>query len=417
MFSKMFGKKKTEVSRSKTRHQRVDSGVDNNAIAGQVVNADAERQLFKYEMPSQQRGLTDLIQSHKNGSRFQYVALTGADVEEHGSRIRRLLMTRAIYNKSQIPTKDLPRLRLKEDSERFSLGDAIPAKGKEFILLNKATIVFTPLTSFADKYTTMKISLMDMRLETDQERSSVKANTNVTVKCEFSMDHCVPRTDVNEVFLMISREVSHLSTGRMWGVVQVQLEVLETDFPFMENMKEVVGVLGLPSSGLDTFDKDPMHLDITMHNNHRMKMQDLYASGDIVDETAPMKEKTGRIAYAKSSVAPKSALKKPAETQYDDFISQSIGSEWDYVKTAPKPRIAEDEISEEPEEDGRSIRSPSPPVRNNHATPPRGDDMMSDTVFGDPEEDEEEVRMYGLSTMKPNKGKKEKVAFKVADVN
>lgn len=321
-----------------------------DTLSSQIVQADSERQLYKFEAPTQERGLTDFISSHQSGNRFQYVALTGSDVESHSSRIRRLIQTNPKMSKTEIPVKDIPKLKLREDIEKFPLKSTIPVKGKEFINLNKATVIFTPLTSFTDSYSVMKVSLMDMRKRSNQERSSVKSNTNIQCKMEFSLDYCIPREAADQIFLLVARENQTMEIGHMWGVIQVQLEIIESDFPFMENLRETVAMLGLPSSGLETFETDPMHLDITMHENHRKKLKVMYEEGDVNDETEPMKQKTAKITYAKSSVAKSkgSILKAPKPSPFDPQ------SEWEFMKQPRNKQIADDEVSIEPPEDDAS---------------------------------------------------------------
>lgn len=317
-----------------------------NTMANSVAQGDAERQLYQFKMPSQQRGMTDFIQSHNSGSRFQYVALTGSDVEDHSSRIRRLIQLSPKVHKTEIPQKDLPQIRLRQESEKFSLASAVPAKGKEFLMLHRATVIFTPLASFTDIYTTMKISVMDMRKRNNQTRGSVKSNTNIQSKCEFSLDYCIPREDASQVFLLITRENPTMEDGKMWGVIQAQLEIIESDSPYMENLRETVAVLSLPSSGLDTFQHDPMNLDIAMHDNHRTRLQDLYQQGDIVDEAEPQLEKTKRVTYTKSSVPTKPALKKTADGSMVNMEFSSVQpGNWDFLKGTPKPKIADDQVS------------------------------------------------------------------------
>jgi len=361
MFKKLFSNTKGSVHVKKNQDSSTSPEKLPESLAGQVVNSDSERQLFRFKMPTQERGMTDLIDSHQSGNRFQYVALTGSDVEDHSSRIRRLIQHSPRISKSEIPLSDLPKIRLFKDMERFPLDQILPKKGKEFINLNKATIVFTPLTSFADDYSVMKCSLMDTRMRTRIERSSVKANTNIQAKIEFSMDHCLPRDAASQVFLVFNREIANMNAGNMWGVVQVQMEIIESDLPFMENMREVVAVLTLPSAGLDTFEKDPMNLDITMHNNHRERLQDLYAMGEVADETEPMHEKTKKITYAKSSAAGSKMLISKSQGMVDVPMkqSQSSGGDWSFMSAPRRNQISDDlaSISAEDDEDADSDSS------------------------------------------------------------
>jgi len=365
MFGAPGGKGKGKSREDSVASPRPENMPD--SAASQVMTAKSERQLFRFDLPQQERGLTDLIKTHKPGDRFQYIALTGADVEDHSSRIRRLVQLRPTVSQREIPITQMPKIKLFKDIEKFPLSQVIPKKGRDFLLINRATILFTPLTSFADDYSVMKCSLIDMRMISNQERSSVRANTNIMVKLEFSMDHCIPREAADQVFLMFGREISNMNAGNMWGVVQVQLEIMELDYPKMENMKEVVAVHALPSSGLETFEKDPMHLDITMHNNHRARLQEFYDDGDVADETAPMKEKTKKVSYAKSHAPGKQVVRHmPGEHHNPSmFAGQVSDGNWSFMKGRTRSRIPDDEASIDPVEEGEEDTESIAPVSMN----------------------------------------------------
>lgn len=376
MFSRFFSQNASggrDKTRPKSRSRPSSSQtIQENSAANRIVNSDAERQMYRFDMPEQQRGMTDLIDQHKTGNRFQYVALTGSTVEEHGSRIRRLVGLQPAFSSNQIPIRDLPRLRLYNDSERFPLSNAIPIKGKEFIMLVKATMIFTPLSSFTDDYTEIKTTLLDMRMRSKPERASVKSTTNISARSEFSMDHCIPRSDADKLSLIFTREAGHMTTGTMWGVVQVQLEIMESDFPYSENMQETIAVLALPSSGLDKFDKDPMHLDVSLHENHKSRLQDLYQVGEIANEAEPQMQKTAKLTYAKSSAPARSAMKKTT-----DMVPEVQPTDWSHIGGF-KTQIADDQASIEPEDsdDGSDIPLPSPPTPIKRA---------SSLIFSDPD--------------------------------
>jgi hypothetical protein len=416
MFSKLFGQRPTTKNKPPKKSSFALDASQAKQQEQSAVNHDAERQLYRYDMPTQTRGMTDLIQSHDSGNRFQYVALVGTDAEEHSSRIRRLIMLKPSVSKSEIPIREVPRLKLHQDSEKFPFGAAIPKKGKDFIMLNKATVIFTPLTSFADNFTVLSISILDMRRESDQVRQQVKANTNVQVKCEFSLDHCVPREDLDQISLVVSREIPHMSPNRMWGVIQVQLEMVDSDYPYMENMKEVVGVLSLPSTGLEKFDKDPMTLDITMVENHRKQLQQLYMSGEIEDETEPKKERVSKMTYSKSSAPAKQSILKSMPKSFDGMVNiePDIGN-WEAVRNAPKKSMISDDIASidvpDDSDTSDSYRPPTPPKFVNKAEEAKSvklEDMFSDTAV----DSEEEILFEA-----PKKAQKKKQELRFANMD
>jgi len=332
-----------------------------NELAARQVMGDAERELYQFELPDGERGFGDLLDTYKPGQRFQFVALTGRDEESVEARVRRLVTLQPRVNKSAIAVDKIPKLRLIEDAEQFALAEAIPVKGKDYIRLASITIIFIPLNSAMSGFTKAKISLLDTRYTGSQVVQSVKFSTNVPMKQEMSMDYCIPRQSASKIILMISREQATMEMGEQWGACQLMLAIEQSDFPYANNFKEVAAVAAIPPAVLGDYEVNPNHLDVGILENHRKKLREMFENGDIADETEPIQNKTAAIQYSKSTMPTKKGAK--AES------SGLVRAGWEHMSNMRKPLIPEDQVSQDPSQDGMSDLS-SVPMEEGVHTPP-----------------------------------------------
>jgi hypothetical protein len=305
----------------------------------------AERELYQFEAPTQELGLSDLIKNHNEGDRFQYVALTGKDTETYEARLRRMVTFRPRMSKSMIPLNDLPHIKLIEESESLSLVSVLPKKGDDYIRVHSVSGYFSPTVSVMSNFSKVHVCLMDSRFSPPAEIQSVTVNSNIDAKVELSMDFCVPRSDADKINLMVSLEQSTISYGHQWGALQVQLALEESSFPNQSHMKNVVGILAPTASALEDFTVNPNTLDITMTEGDRKRLRGLYQSGDIADEDEPIKVKKAATKYAKSSVR---GLVKGNTVEGSEVVKPGF----EFMQGFRKPQVSADEISEEPSEEG-----------------------------------------------------------------
>lgn len=305
--------------------------------AGTVMN-DAERELYRYDLPKQERGFTDLLKSHKPGERFPYVAITGNDPESYDARVRRLVQLQPRINSRTIDLPEYVVVDLCKEIELYPLSQVLMYAGRKstinyrFLMLRKATVIFAPMTSMTDVFTNVKVTIVDSRFRTPVERGTLLLGSNNQYRGELNMDHCIPKTSADKVHLSISAEAPILNTGEQWGACQVFMEVEESDFPQVAPFKEVAGVSALPPTALETFDYDPTYKDLVIRNNHRKQLQDMYLAGDIADETEPMQEKKTSKVQAKSSA--QRILRSAMKSSDDD--------EWAVIRKGVKATVADD---------------------------------------------------------------------------
>jgi hypothetical protein len=347
--------------------KQIDGGKIDNRKVDDIVMNDAEREVYRFKLPVQERGFTDLIAAHEPGTRFQHVAITGSDPEDYGSRNRRLVQLQPRINSRPVDLPEHINVNLVKDVEDFPFsqivsneGDPVGVrkrggKGKKqvrqelmkmpFILVKRAVFIFHPLISMSDEYTGIKVALVDNRFRHDQERRTVSLSSNLGYAGEMNLDYSFPRSSVEKMHLTFSAEVPILNTGEQWGACQVFLEVEESDFPIIEPYREVAGTARLPTTGLAIFKTNPAHLNLIMRENHKGNLQEMYADGDIANETEAITEKTKKATYSQSS-AP---LKR--RSQIVKKVDPTKG--WEGV-IGMKPQIPDDQASYDLDEEDQS---------------------------------------------------------------
>lgn len=334
----------------------------------QHVTKNAERELYKYNTPTQELGMTDLIKQHKPGERFLYAALTTNQEEEDSSRLRRMLNFQPKLNRQSESLDDLPHLELYQETETFSLSDAISGvkkkesgnsqnskykKPKKYILVKEVVYLFGALVSTEAEFSKLQISLLDNRMLNDKVAKKVIANTNIMSQGMFHMDYCFPEDALDQMSLSISRESQFLEEGSQWGVIQVRIQYQRLDFPVQTSNAKILAVNRLPQSILEDQETNPNVIDISTLENNRKELQDMYMHGDITNEGMPITEKSEKARYAKSTISGPRGAKS-------EYSGVPVSPEWGFMKDA-RSTVRAGDNSIEPSEEG-SIRPPTPPV-------------------------------------------------------
>lgn len=332
----------------------------------QHATKSAERELYQYKKPQQELGMTDLIKEHQSGNRFLYAALVGRNEEEDSSRLRRLLQMSPKLNRYTSNLDNLPLLELYKEVETFALASAIrPRKGKgdsrkKYIHIREVKYMFGSLISSDSAYTKVQIALMDDRLTKDKVAKKVICNTNMMSNGIINLDYCFPENEITKMSLTISREAQFLEEDSQWGVVKVEIQYVTLDFPVQTSNSRILAVNRLVESTLEDREVDPNVIDISTNESNRQDLQDMYMSGDIADEVAPMTEKKTPVKYAKSTLAGPRGVK----------TSVPYSPEWDFMKDRRTAGANAGDNSVDPSEDGdieEIPRSPSPMLYSQRA--------------------------------------------------
>lgn len=367
----------------------------------ETAEADMDRELFQFNLPAQERGFTDILTQHKSGSKLQYVGLTAPPSETMAGRVSRLLLHTAKLSRNELPLADIPQLKLIGTMEKYPLSSVLPKKGHDYVLLKKVTCVYVPMTSFKDKYTGVKISIMDMRHRGQEEKRSVTLSSNLPYNFEFCMDYCFPRASANKVFISVVLERAIVNTGEEWGALQVQLQIEQTTFPYVEPFQETTGAMILPSTGLDIFERDPAHVNLLVTDRHRELMARMKQEGDVIDIDEIHRARLARPQYTKSSVAPQQSTLKLEPSPYS--VNPNLA----------KFLIPDDQVSLEPQEYGFTRKGSPPPDPNEAGSPFSSSPSLS---LNDDDELNKMLNEASKNTQE-NVGKAKKhVDFKVMDV-
>lgn len=345
------GKERSKRSESGTLISSRDGVVEKKAMEG------AERELYQFDRPTQELGMTDLIKRHEEGTRFMYAAITGREPEDVASKMRRLSSFQPVLRKKAIPIDNLPTVKLYKETETFPLDQIIPRKKAEsygeYIRVSDALVMYGAVVSPDCHFTKVKVGISDSRLLTNNLVKSFDATSNVGSRGNLALPYCVPISDVDQLVLTVSRERSFLAEGRQWGAIQIQIMLEFMAFPMQFENQTVVAQNMLPPSALENPIVDPNHVDVSILNNDRDGLFQLFLSGDLVDETEPIANKTEAVKYAKSSMRVGQKKGKTIDVATDD---------WSFMKGARK-NIAAGLNSVDPSVEG-SIRRQSSSERS-----------------------------------------------------
>jgi hypothetical protein len=335
----------------------------------------AERELYRYDQPKQDLGMSDLIKNHENGTRFMYAAITGRESEEMDSKLRRLISFQPTLKKKSIPIDNLPVIRLYKETEVFPLDQILPPnKAKKFpgdyIRVSDAVTLYGAVVSPDCNFTKVSVGITDNRLMTDKLVKSFTATTNLMSKGNLALPYSVPLEDADQLVLTVSRERSFLEEGRQWGAIQIQLTIEFMQFPMQYENQEVAAVNMVPPTALTKPLNNPNNIDISILNQDRDKLAELYLEGDIADETEPIENKTQVVKYAKSTISGQTKGKK----------IEPVHSDWSFMKDKRIGMVDADQNSIEPsiddlpQFDHESLRSESVDEVPRPATPPKPKD-------------------------------------------
>jgi hypothetical protein len=324
-------------------------------IAQDIVLNTAERQLYKYELPQLERGFGDLLDAHDGDGTFPYAAITNKPAEGYDARMRRLNNLQPRINVRRMDVPDFVSLKFYKEVEEFPLSSIIQMEGKkalkgnfDYILIKRVSIIFSPLSSFVDTHSDVIVTLMDMRKRTDQSARSIILQDNKQYKGEFALDYCFPKISADKVSMSFAQEVPTFDTGEQWGACQLFLDLEESDYPQMASFQDTIGSASLTTSMMENYKYNPAHINLAIRNSHRGTLQDMYLQGQIADETEPMKDRTRKTTYARSSGV---ALKKRGAVPGKVEMTQGGDVNWSQVRDFTPLDIPEDMASIEPDDE------------------------------------------------------------------
>jgi hypothetical protein len=304
-----------------------------NAQNSEEVQNDAERRLYKHKMPEQDQGFSDLINGHERGTKFPFVMVSTDDGPSEESRISYLQRFQALIQSKSISIPNRINLNLIKEVEEMSFQSILNRKVKmPFVLLKRAVVMITPLSSMFDTYTDVVACIIDKRFRGTTIRQELKLSSNKDYTGEMSLDYSIPIKSLDKVFFSITLETPIMNTGEQWAACQMELDFEESDYPMRPNFRPVLAVSSMPASGLTNHKFNPMRKDLTIHNSHRDKLMDMYLDGDLSRPSDPEADKTGKLIYSQTSAPPKSIVKKPS-------LTMTPYNDWDAVRNRKPDKV------------------------------------------------------------------------------
>nr|QYF49542.1 MAG: movement protein [Guangxi phenui-like virus] len=314
-------------------------GMENDAL----LNRDADRQLYRFEMPTQERGFSDLLDAHNPGERFPHVAIVGDDVESLASRTRRLVQTAPQIKRNVVQLPKRISISLFNQQEQLPLSNLLNKRVKlPYVHFQRITVMITPLSSIFDEFTDVKATILDRRFRRANEKQTLLLSSNENYVGDLSLDYSVPVISLDKILLCLNLEVPIMNNGEQWASCQMEVVVEESDYPLTIPFKEVLAVTKMPRTALEKYSHDPTKLDMTIHNIHRPRLMDMFMRKEIANELQPLEEKVSKNMYSKSTIDQGFSRKKK--------IGMVPTNDWEAVNRLKSNQIPLDQQSIDPED-------------------------------------------------------------------
>lgn len=325
------------------------------ALAKDIVLNDAQRQLYQHEMPTEENDMGTMLRMHEDGTIFPNIAVLDEPEESLEARYRRLTRLQPRICKRRLDVPDHITVELRKEVEEYPLLDILSLDGKKaqrsqykYVLIKRAALILTPLSSFIDSHSDVVVSIVDSRKRGNKVARTLRLQDNKQYKGEFALDYSFPKESSQKVSISFAQEVPTFDVGEQWAACQIFLDLEESDFPQQVAFQETIGQAAFTTSMMNKYEFHPAHLDLAVRDSNLSQIRNLYERGMIVDETEPHHDNVGVVKYAKSSG---DAIKATRRGDRKVQIGQGGEVDWSAVRNAPKPMQARDEISKDPSED------------------------------------------------------------------
>jgi hypothetical protein len=339
----------------------VSGKIKEGKMAQDIVLNNAERQLYQHKMPEMENDLGNMIVEHDGQTIFPNVAILDEPPESLEARYRKLMQLQPRMTKKRMDVPDHITVKLRKDVEEFSLVDILSLGNKkykeqklEYVLIKRAALILSPLSSFIDNHSDVVVSIVDTRKRSNQVTRGMRLQDNKFYRGEFTLDYSFPKESAHKISLSFAQEVPTFDTGEQWGVCQIFLDLEESDFPQTVAFQETIGQAAVTTSMLQEFKFHPGHLDIAVRDSHISQLRELYKQGLIVDDTEPKSERRLKSAYAKSGgEALKQSLKKDLKIQ----VGSSGSIDWSAVKSRRMVDVPAYQASMDPSDAGDEVET------------------------------------------------------------
>lgn len=354
MLSRVFsGRGKEGLGRGrsmlKQKEKRVKEAVVEEGVDGSGLIAE-NRTLYSHKKPDEEVTLGQLIDNHEPGKFFPYVATTGEEAESPSARSQRIMRFIPLILKRAIKLPKRMNFNLSDELEHISLVKI--AKGKvsmEFFSIPRIMFSFTSTMSIRSNFTDVYVSLVDSRFVGEKTQQRIILSSNKHYKGEMCIDYSIPTTSMDKIEFAVAPAIPVLNTGEIWGSIQVEIELRESDHPEVIPFKEVMATTALPKTGLEVYYRDPTRLNVAMTDDHMDDLRLLKDRGEIPDVGEAVVSSEGTMTYASSRVQSKPGV--PKEPTYEDW--EEIQKRKKTVQAQPSvtPPLSEESVQSQVDSD------------------------------------------------------------------
>lgn len=265
---------------------------------------EATSPLKAMKMPNKDSMLEDKIAEARNASGpFQYISVTGYAKETKKKRLDRLISSRPILKTEEMEMSELPIVDLILRNEKFSLSEILGPRTlkscKKYIQLEEVRVQFASTQGFYDSYSEVIIGIWDGRMADNKMVRSSTVETNKPSLTMFSLDYCIHKNDISDLFLSVECSNSPLLPGKVWGSMQIQLKLQFSDAARPVMLESTLAVIELPQSAMMKMKTNPYHANLAMDNDDMDEVRKFYKQGRITDRSKPA-EKQNLMAFSGS---------------------------------------------------------------------------------------------------------------------
>lgn len=378
--------------------------IDSDGVDGSSLVAE-NRTLYSHYKPEEEVDMSHLMDNHEEGKFFPFVATTGDEVEDPGTRMERIMRFIPLIHKRVIKMPKRLNFNMMGEVEHISLSDIVGAKvTMEFFSVPRVQFSFTPTVSIRSNFSDVYITLVDSRFIGNKNQQQIILSSNKHYKGEMCIDYSIPTISMDKLEFAVAPAVPTLNTGEIWGAIQVEVEMRESDHPEVIPFKEVMAGAAFPTTGLDVHYRDPTKLNISILEQHLPELRAIRDRGEIPDVGNPMVSSQKKMTYASSRISSKPRMPE-----------NPSASDWDKIKKHKKTMGSNQSYSPPPSEDGQQHIDPKlEELREEGLESQRANNTSPAVTISDNEETSEEVK-EALAILDGVKSVK-KTRFNVQDV-
>jgi hypothetical protein len=250
---------------------------------------------MKHKFSDEEESLASKLERHRSGSMFKYAVISTAPPKDRGSILSKVRTFKAKTDLIQTSLDDLPAINLKDNYTEFRLSQAL-GNTKLSSLLPYTTVTdvlvhYVPMDTFFATSHPLDIQINDFRKNEDTVARKYTLTDKGSYNILFCMDYSTLTTDLDDLSLSLSCNVTDFREGKAWASIKVVVRMTHSSFPQKFNLQETIGVTLWAHSDLEDYVTDPTTMDGTITGEALKLLKQSYQRGEIEDLVTPRDNK------------------------------------------------------------------------------------------------------------------------------